>query len=382
MIKDSYTQDTARDYDNNGFFEVCDNPISKSGVFQYLGKNIPLADDPTKFYNVYRPDEELNNPETINSFKLLPIIDDHEMLGKEATPAERKGVHGAIGQDIYFKDGILYSNLKFYSELIKSKIEGGKKELSCGFKNTWIKESGVAPSGEQYDFIQADIKGNHIALVDAGRMGKDVAVLDNEERKIMEKEELIKLIKEIISEMKTTDKYPEKEDEQTKDMDPNGEKKPSEDVEPSKKEDDKTTDMEPDEIKTMIRDIVKEYMGSKDEENKSEDKDPKAESKSEDSFDAAELTQKIKKEMREEFSAKQKLHDKLSVHTGSFDHGEMTLDAVAQYGIKKLNLTADKGSEIAMLNGYLAAANVSTGSHTVDSVDPTQSLTAKYLKKD
>ncbi|STZ15545.1 Uncharacterized protein conserved in bacteria [Morganella morganii] len=84
---------TKRTYDNNGWLEVKDNPISKAGVFDYLGAEIG-APEPDRIYKVFRPPEELGSEETIKSFRLTPFIVDHEMLGKNATPAEKKGIQG------------------------------------------------------------------------------------------------------------------------------------------------------------------------------------------------------------------------------------------------------------------------------------------------
>ena len=75
--------------DENGFVYVEKRPISKVGVFEYLGSSIG-AEDPDRIYKVYRPAEELSSQDTIESFKLVPWIDDHEMLGTDATPAEEK----------------------------------------------------------------------------------------------------------------------------------------------------------------------------------------------------------------------------------------------------------------------------------------------------
>ena len=96
---------TKRQKDINGWFEVKDNPISKVGVFDYSGAQIGAA-DPNRIYRVYRPAEELADPATIESFKLLPIVDDHTMLGNPnegMTAAEDKGVAGVIGEEVYFK---------------------------------------------------------------------------------------------------------------------------------------------------------------------------------------------------------------------------------------------------------------------------------------
>src|SRR5512146_542332 len=64
---------SARILDQNGFFEVKRNPISKVGVFPYSGRSIG-AENPDQIYRVYRPAEELGSAECIESFKLLPFV--------------------------------------------------------------------------------------------------------------------------------------------------------------------------------------------------------------------------------------------------------------------------------------------------------------------
>ncbi|MCL2887621.1 MAG: DUF2213 domain-containing protein, partial [Betaproteobacteria bacterium] len=126
--------------DTNGFREISNNPLSKVGVFPYSGRSLTNAPDPNKKYMVYRPAEELSDPECIESFRLLPWVDNHAMLGSEdegLTPAEKKGVQGVIGEDVYFKNGTLYGNLKVFSQSLANLIEAGKRELSCGYRCTY-----------------------------------------------------------------------------------------------------------------------------------------------------------------------------------------------------------------------------------------------------
>ena len=198
---------TKRKKDLNGWLTVSDNPISKVGVFDYLGSEIG-APDPKKIYRVYRPAEELERNETIESFKLLPFIDEHEMLGEGATPAERKGISGMIGENVYFEAPYLKGNIKVLSSRTLDKVEGGKIELSPGYLSTYDFEEGVF-EGEKYDAIQRNIRGNHLALVKEGRTGKDVAIqdhsiftIDTRELVSMNLEELIAAIKALSEEDK------------------------------------------------------------------------------------------------------------------------------------------------------------------------------------
>ena len=106
-IKRGNDELSARDYDVNAWPEIKNNPLSKVGVFPYLGKQIDPSFPPDQIVYVYRPEEELSNPACIDSFKLVPWVDEHpdKLLGSESAgrePAERKGIEGVTGEDVYF----------------------------------------------------------------------------------------------------------------------------------------------------------------------------------------------------------------------------------------------------------------------------------------
>lgn len=168
-----------KEVDHNDYWYIKGNPLSKVGVFPYLGRQISNELDPDGIYQVLRPEEELNNEETLNSFKLVPIVDEHTMLGTREgmQPAEEKGVHGVIGDDVYYKDGIIYGDLKIFSESLKEEIENGKKELSMGYFCDYEIKPGEY-NGTPYQAIQRNLRINHVALVQEGRMGADVRVMD------------------------------------------------------------------------------------------------------------------------------------------------------------------------------------------------------------
>jgi hypothetical protein len=171
-------EQSKRMMDWNGFMEVRDNPISKVGIFPYLGSEIPGAEEPDRIYQVYRPAEELARQETIDSFKLMPFIDEHEILGKAGMPAERKGMQGTLGEQIYFDAPYLRGNIKIHSSAAQSLIKAGKVELSPCYGCDWVKGDGTF-EGQPYQYTQRNIMGNHLALVEEGRTGPDVAVQDH-----------------------------------------------------------------------------------------------------------------------------------------------------------------------------------------------------------
>lgn len=165
----------AKEIDHNDYWYIKENPITKEGVFPYLGRQISPELEPDKIYQVLRPIEELRKG--ADSFKLIPIVDDHTMLGKDYTPAEEKGIHGVTGEEATEKNGVFYNDIKLFSEKIKDLIKNGKKELSLGYFCQYDLTPGEW-KGRHYDAIQRDIKGNHLALVQEGRMGHDVCVQD------------------------------------------------------------------------------------------------------------------------------------------------------------------------------------------------------------
>jgi hypothetical protein len=173
---------TQRVTDANGWFEVKRNPLSRVGVFNYSGKQCDpdgTRVPPDAPVRVLRPPEELSDPECIESFKLLPWIDGHTMLGPDEgqTPAEQKGVQGVIGEDVAFDSGVLYGNIKVFSNSLARLIAAGKRQLSAGYRCVYDWTAGTY-NGQAYDCVQRKIRGNHLALVPEGRMGPSVAVMD------------------------------------------------------------------------------------------------------------------------------------------------------------------------------------------------------------
>lgn len=168
--------------DHNNFWYIEKNPISKTGVFPYLGREIGFPGlEPNKIYYVLRSEQELMSPEAIKSFELLPITKGHRMLGPQEqglTPAEKIPQQGIVGEKVFAEGDTLYANIKVTSEQAKNDINNGLKELSLGYFCRWVKETGEY-KGRHYDFAQKNIRGNHLAIVPLGRMGHDVRVMDS-----------------------------------------------------------------------------------------------------------------------------------------------------------------------------------------------------------
>jgi hypothetical protein len=174
---------SARIPDSNGWPEIRKNPISKAGVFPYKGAQIDESLDPDKTYMVLRAPEELSDPDTIESFKLLPWVYIHPNrllgAGEDRVSPDEKGVSGVTGEDVFFEGDTLYSNIKLFSADLQELVDSNEaRQLSLGYGCKYKISTGVW-NGIPYDAIQYHIRGNHLASVPEGRMGPEVAVLDH-----------------------------------------------------------------------------------------------------------------------------------------------------------------------------------------------------------
>ncbi|ENJ6562882.1 DUF2213 domain-containing protein [Proteus mirabilis] len=419
---------TKRQYDLNGWLEVKDNPISKVGVFDYLGFEIG-APIPEKIYKVYRPQEELASTETINSFKLMPFVDEHEMLGKDGTPAETKGIQGVIGERVYFEYPYLRGNIKILSNSALNQIEGGKIELSPGYRCVYDFTPGEF-NGERYDAIQRHIRANHLALVDEGRTGADVAVQDHSVITIDTKElirmnpedenkdkpttdegaftpEQLEALKAIIKEVITstqpaTDNDPEEEKKPSTDSDPDEEQKAEEAVEKAEIATEEAESGEPEAVEkaeVAIEEAVEAIEEAKEHLDQATTdglhRRLKRLNRSMTAMDEmASLKRKIKRlekakpamdtgELLKQIGARDSLAHKLTPFIGVFDHSAMTQQQVAEYGVEKLGIQCSKGIEAIALDAWMQGRvpDSQKPSSTMDSAVSNKSIMDKWGAK-
>lgn len=376
--------ESARKENEFGYVIVRDNPIIRAGVFQYSGKQLPDA-DPNQMYNVYRPLEELTRPETLESFIGLPILDDHEMVGGNyARGPEERGQHGSILESIKAVGNDIMASISITSRHLKSLLDAGKKDLSLGYKCTFKKISGVF-EGIAYNYIQTDIRGNHLALVMQGRNG--TAVLDScdvfdhfdlaldkqedymadEENKPVKDESAAEKVAMTLADVHSflTENAPMWQELQAL----MGSATSNETTENALDED------------------TKEKSG----DMKACDKDDEKEEKKEAMDSAAinslldarlgDVRKTMVKSIMADVSARDALARKLTPHVGTFAFDSMDVNEVATYGAKKLGITAPAGHEAVAIDAYLAGLNTAANkvTYAMDSKPKSDGLLAKRL---
>lgn len=334
----------AKKIDENDFWYIADNVVTKAGVFPYMGKEISPELKENEVYYVYRPEEELNSLETLESLKLLPFINDHEMLGENFTPAEEKGVDGVIGDNVYYKDGKVYADLKIFSESMKNDIESGKKELSLGYLCNYELTSGEF-DGCKYDAVQKNIRGNHIALVAEGRTGPEARVMD--------RNVTFDTIEELRDSFAKNDQdYGFENDfEKIEDI-------IAQAVNAAVRENDEF-EGGVDEKENVLRQILQKIKIA-DDDNETPTEDEEGEDFDLDDIDSMKVANDtidaIPQQVMMAISERDNLAKDIIPYVGTFDYSSMTSAAVAKYACGKLGLSAKQGFERAALDGYIKGA--------------------------
>ncbi len=162
-----------RYFDDNGYLVIKNNKIAKAGVFEYLGREISDKLPAGEIYKVFRPWEELKK--TAKDFEGMPVKFGHEWV----EPSKRDLKIGSISGEVKAEEPYLTADIKIYDKGAIEAVTGeGIVDLSPGYSAKYTAEAGEY-NGEKYDFMQRDIKYNHLAVVDNGRSGKDVKISDN-----------------------------------------------------------------------------------------------------------------------------------------------------------------------------------------------------------
>ena len=176
----AFDRQSARSIDADGRLHVSKTNISKANVCPYFGREIPnwqeLGLDGDRVYRLYRDPEEL--AKGASTFNNLPILNKHIRVTVEKP--EKESIVGSIGSDVSLGDPYLQASLCVWDEAAIAGIEAKKQiELSAAYYYRADMTPGTAPDGEAFDGVMRDIKGNHLALVEAGRAGPDVYVADS-----------------------------------------------------------------------------------------------------------------------------------------------------------------------------------------------------------
>lgn len=174
---------------------LCSNvPIARTGTYKYLRKELGL--DGSGIVDVYRTEDQVFNDAVIASFEGKAFTDTHpsvdvdvnnwSIYAKGDVRNVRRGkgdFSNCLVADIIVRDPIVIDEIK----------SGVKREISSGYECEYVEENGK--------IYQRNIRGNHVALVQAGRAGNQVKIYD-EKKVISSKYKSIKLLEKAIKTLK------------------------------------------------------------------------------------------------------------------------------------------------------------------------------------
>ena len=186
--------------DPEGYLLCLNVPVARTGVQEYLPDELGLTGNEqlsvsaeNKHIPVYRPEDEVFSPETMASFEGMPVTNDHPPDGVDVSNirALQKGHAHNVRRGSGEESDLLLADLIITDPaLITAILEEGKREISCGYTYELCMEKG--------QYIQRKIRGNHVAVVDAGRAGSRVSIKDRkpvvERRKSVMKKSLSKVL--------------------------------------------------------------------------------------------------------------------------------------------------------------------------------------------
>ena len=171
--------------------------IARSGVYPYQGVELGL-DDRDATYGVLLDRDSIFSEATRDSARLKPITFGHPTGDVTVDNYDAVAV-GHLGDDVREMDGerLGASVIVTASEAIAA-VERGVEETSIGFYGTMAEEAGER-DGEAYQYrFNGPLEINHVAIVETGRAGRTVRILNAKGGQDMTDDQIKEAIKDGI----------------------------------------------------------------------------------------------------------------------------------------------------------------------------------------
>ena len=152
--------------------------LTRATVSDYMGRECPGADalgfHPDRLYPLLRDPQELKR--AAPSFENKPLTISHRALS--ANDHDPEIVCGSVSS-IEWDGTFLSGDLSIWTAEAIDLVQSGRQEqLSCSYKYTIDPTPGVF-EGMRYVGIMRNIEGNHVSLVEMGRLGAQCIVGDS-----------------------------------------------------------------------------------------------------------------------------------------------------------------------------------------------------------
>jgi hypothetical protein len=167
IVTDTLTLDASGLTLTRDGYLVGDAKVSRAGnVQQYLGRELGLAgDEATKVFGVYRDPEVVFADASMLSLAGRPVTRGHpdEIVTAKNWKDLAKGQVGGVIR----RDGEhVVAPMAIMDHMAVEEVRAGARSLSAGYTVSVIRDEGVSPGGEPYQFRQAgDLRFNHVAYL-------------------------------------------------------------------------------------------------------------------------------------------------------------------------------------------------------------------------
>jgi hypothetical protein len=141
--------------------------LTRAGVFSYETRGGPMRRE-------WRPEEEVFRADSMATFAHAPVTLNHPPPGPlgsrkiSAATWKRDAVGHAVGAPRREGDQAVADLLIRDAATVQAIKSGKVRFVSLGYEQDYDPTPGTTPTGERFDGIQRNIRGNHIALLPAG----------------------------------------------------------------------------------------------------------------------------------------------------------------------------------------------------------------------
>lgn len=149
-------------------FLLCQGIVARVGVQEYVEAN-------GKTIREFRPPEEVFDPESMRTFAISPLTNDHPPGLTLINPENIRQYQTGTAANLTRVDNSLRADILITDKQAIADARAGKTGLSSGYRSRVYAKPGVwkSPSGEEirFDTVQTRIRGNHIAQCWKSRAG-------------------------------------------------------------------------------------------------------------------------------------------------------------------------------------------------------------------
>jgi hypothetical protein len=160
---------SVRRIDEDGHLHVSSSVISAAAVNPYNGSEIPdyeaLGLDANRVYQLFRDPAELEK--AAPSFANKPLLIVHKPQTADAHDHEL--VVGSVANPVWDSPNLKAELVVWDKAAIDAIESGAQRDLSCGYRYRCVVEAGTY-QGQRYDAKMVDLVGNHVAIVESGRV--------------------------------------------------------------------------------------------------------------------------------------------------------------------------------------------------------------------